>query len=71
MAKKPKAEKPISPLIKAMAEWAVDDALAAHDAKLPRRKRLSREFYKDQLAKEDPRVKRGTKNDRNDKRESE
>ena len=70
MAKKPKAEK-LSPLIKAMAEWAVDDALAAHDAKLPKRKRLSKEFYIDELAKEDPRVERGTKNERNDKRESE
>ena len=67
MAKpKAKADK-LSPLIEAMAEHCVDEALAAHDATLPRRKRLSREFYKDQLATEDPRVKRGTKNERSDK----
>ena len=70
MAKKPKAEK-LSPLIEAMAEHCVDEALAAHDAKRPRRKRLSKEFYKDQLAQEDPRVTRGKKNERNDKREPE
>ncbi len=71
MAKpKAKAEK-LSPLIEAMAEHCVDEALASHDAKRPRRKRLSREFYKAELATEDPRVKRGKKHDRNDKRESE
>lgn len=54
MAKpKAKAEK-LSPLIEAMAEHCVDEALASHDAKHPRRKRLSREFYKEQLAKETP-----------------
>ncbi len=65
------AKKPIKPLIRALAEHIADDVMASHDAKHPRRKRLSREFYKDELAQEDPRVKRGTKNERNDKRESE
>ncbi len=67
---KAKAEK-LSPLIEAMAEYCVDEALAAHDAGHPKRKRLPKEFYKEQLAKEDPRVKRGKKHVRNDKRESE
>ncbi len=65
------AKKPIKPLIRALAEHIADDVMASHDAKYPRRKRLSKEFYKDELAKEDPRVERGTKNDRRDKRESE
>ncbi len=65
------AKKPIKPLIRALAEHIADDVMASHDAKHPRRKRLSTEFYKDELAKEDSRVERGTKNDRNDKRESE
>ena len=71
MAKpKPKAEK-LSPLIEAMAEHCVDEALAAHDAKRPRRKRLSTEFYKDELAKEDPRVKKGSKDGQKHERETE
>ncbi len=65
------AKKPIKPLIRALAEHIADDVMASHDAKRPRRKRLSKEFYKDQLAQEDPRVERGLKNDRHDKRESE
>ena len=58
------AKKPIKPLIRALAEHIADDVMASHDAKHPRRKRLSREFYKDQLAKEDPRLTRGKKNAR-------
>ena len=65
------AKKPIKPLIRALAEHIADDVMASHDATHPRRKRLSTEFYQEQLAKEDPRVERGTKNERNDKRESE
>ncbi len=65
------AKKPIKPLIRALAEHIADEVMASHDAGLPRRKRLPREFYEDELAKEDPRVERGTKNERNDKRESE
>ena len=65
------AKKPIKPLIRALAEHIADDVMASHDAKYPRRKRLSTEFYKDELAKEDPRVTRGKKHDRNDKRQSE
>ena len=64
------AKKPIKPLIRALAEHIADDVMASHDAGYPRRKRLSKEFYKDELAKEDPRVERGKKNERNDKRES-
>ena len=56
------AKKPIKPLIRALAEHIADDVMASHDAKYPRRKRLPREFYQEQLAKEDPRVKRGSKN---------
>ena len=48
------AKKPIKPLIRALAEHIADDVMAAHDAKLPRRKRLPRRFYEEQLAKEDP-----------------
>ena len=54
MTKKPKTEKEIDPLIKAMAAWAVDDAIAAHKAKLPTRKRLPKEFLEKELAKETP-----------------
>ncbi len=64
------AKKPIMPLIRALAEHIADDVMASHDAKHPRRKRLSREFYKDELAQEDPRVTRGLKNDRKEKRQS-
>ena len=60
------AKKPIKPLIRALAEHIADDVMASHDAKHPRRKRLSRDFYKEQLATEDPRVKRGTKNVKKD-----
>ena len=60
------AKKPIKPLIRALAEHIADDVMASHDAKHPRRKRLSREFYKDELAQEDPRVERGKKNAKKD-----
>ncbi len=48
------AKKPIKPLIRALAEHIADDVLAAHDAGLPKRKRLPRRFYEEQLAKETP-----------------
>ncbi len=48
------AKKPIKPLIRALAEHIADDVMAAHDAGLPRRKRLPRRFYEEQLAKETP-----------------
>jgi hypothetical protein len=53
--KKKQSTKKISPMITALAEWAVDDALAAHD-QFPgkKRSRLPRKFYKDQLANETP-----------------
>ena len=65
------AKKPIKPLIRALAEHIADDLMASHDAKHPRRKRLSRDFYKDELSQEDPLVKEGSKNERNNKRKSE
>ena len=65
------AKKPIKPLIRALAEHIADDVMASHDAEYPRRKRLPKEFYKAELAKEDPHVKRGLKNDQKEKRESE
>ncbi len=58
------AKKPIKPLIRALAEHIADDVMASHDAKRPRRKRLSKEFYKDELALEDPRVTRGKKHEK-------
>ncbi len=58
------AKKPIKPLIRALAEHIADDVMASHDAKHPRRKRLSTEFYKDELALEDPRVTRGKKHEK-------
>ncbi len=48
------AKTPIKPLIRAQAEHIADDVMAAHDAKLPRRKRLPRRFYEKELAKETP-----------------
>ncbi len=48
------AKKPIKPLIRALAEHIADDVMASHDAKHPRRKRLSREFYQKQLEEEAP-----------------
>ncbi len=48
------AKKPIKPLIRALAEHIADDVMAAHDARLPRRKRLPRTFYEKELAKETP-----------------
>ncbi len=54
------AKKPIKPLIRALAEHIADDVMAAHDAVLPRRKRLPRRFYEEQLAKEDPRIEEST-----------
>ncbi len=48
------AKKPIKPLIRALAEHIADDVMAAHDAGLPHRKRLSKEFYQTELAKEAP-----------------
>jgi hypothetical protein len=47
-------EKPIKPLIRALAEHIADDVIASHDAKLPKRKRLPRSFYEKELAKEEP-----------------
>jgi len=35
------AKKPIKPLIRALAEHIADDVMASHDAKYPRRKRLT------------------------------
>lgn len=56
------AKKPIKPLIRALAEHIADDVLASHDAGYPKRKRLPRRVYKEQLAEEDPHIKRGSKN---------
>jgi hypothetical protein len=44
----------VRPIIQALADWAVDDALASHDAGYPSRKRLPREHYKRKLAEEAP-----------------
>ena len=44
----------VRPIIQKLAEWAVDDALASHDAGYPPRKRLPREHYKKRLAEEAP-----------------
>ncbi len=52
------AKKPIKPLIRALAEHIADDVMAAHDAGLPRRKRLPKDFWEKELAKEDPLDKR-------------
>ena len=62
------AKKPIKPLIRALAEHIADDVMAAHDAGYPRRKRLPKRFYEEQLAKEDPRVERGSNDDEKDER---
>ena len=48
------AKKPIKPLIRALAEHIADDVIASHDAGLPKRKRLPREFYAEKLAEEAP-----------------
>ncbi len=48
------AKKPIKPLIRALAEHIADDVMAAHDARLPKRKRLPKKFYEQELAKETP-----------------
>ena len=48
------AKKPIKPLIRALAEHIADDVMASHDAGYPRRKRLPRKFYENELAKETP-----------------
>ncbi len=48
------AKKPIKPLIRALAEHIADDVMAAHDAGLPKRKRLPRKFYEQEVAKETP-----------------
>ncbi len=53
------AKKPIKPLIKALAEHIADEVMASHDAGLPKRKRLPKKFYEDQLAKEDPLLNKG------------
>ena len=51
----PRKREKLSPLIRAMAEWAVDDTLAAHDAGLPQgRKRLPRSHYRSELTKRTP-----------------
>lgn len=43
------------PMIKALAEWAVDDALASHD-QFPgkKRRRLPRSYYEQELEKSTP-----------------
>ena len=47
--------KKVKPIIKALAEWAVDDALDTHDLHSgKKRKRLPRDHYKKQLAKNTP-----------------
>ena len=48
------AKKPIKPLIKALAEHIADEVMASHDAGLPKRKRLPKEFYEKELANETP-----------------
>ena len=58
------------PLIRALAEHIADDVMAAHDAGFPKRKRLPRKFYKEHLAKEDPRIKRGSKDDEKQERKT-
>lgn len=47
-------EKPIKPLIRALAEHIADDVIASHDAGYPKRKRLPREFYAEKLAEDAP-----------------
>ena len=64
------AKKPIKPLIRALAEHIADDVMAAHDAGYPRRKRLPKEYWEKELAKEDPRIEEST-NERKSKRETE
>lgn len=47
----------VRPIIQALADWAVDDALASHDAGVtfrPDRKRLGRKGYKRLLDMDDP-----------------
>lgn len=46
------AKKPIKPLIKTLAKHIADEVIASHDAGLPRRKRLPKEFYEEQLKEE-------------------
>ncbi|NIA69886.1 hypothetical protein HBA54_14875 [Pelagibius litoralis] len=46
--------KKVRPIIEALAEWAVDDALASHNKGFRQRKRLPREHYKNKLAEESP-----------------
>ncbi len=65
------AKKPIKPLIRALAEHIADDVMAAHDAGLPRRKRLPKRFYEEQLAKEDPLANNGESDERKRKSEPE
>jgi hypothetical protein len=48
------AKKPIKPLIRALAEHIADDVIASHDAGYPKRKRLPRRVYKEQLEEEAP-----------------
>ncbi len=65
------AKKPIKPLIKALAEHIADEVMASHDAGLPRRKRLPKKFYEDQLAQEDPLLNTGENDDEEDERDPE
>ena len=58
------AKKPIKPLIRALAEHIADDVMAAHDAGYPRRKRLPKEYWEKELAKEEPLAERGKNHDR-------
>lgn len=56
------AKKPIKPLIRALAEHIADDVMASHDAGHPRRPRLPKEFYEEELKKGAPKkVKRPRK----------
>ncbi len=58
------AKKPIKPLIRALAEHIADEVMASHDAGFPKRKRLPKKFYEDELAKEDPLLNPGEGNER-------
>ena len=59
------AKKPIKPLIRALAEHVADEVMAAHDAGLPRRKRLPKKFYEQALKEEAPEeVRKPKKGDR-------
>ena len=51
----PRKTRKAKPMITALAEWAVDDALANHDQFAgKKRRRLPRSFYKQELKKSRP-----------------